>query len=220
MKIKNLNRSIIDAAVKDFAVSLTPAARTLDIGAGSGHYRQIFHAQNYLAIDRGYEQQSVSGLSVVADIAAIPFAAETMDAAICLEVLEHVTDPDLILREIFRVMRPGGTLMLSTPFCLGEHMKPYDFFRFTRFMLSNKLEKAGFDIVSIRPRGGFFTLLAYLLARFPDEIFRGVKGWTKIFKPLIRLVTTYSLARIVLWCDRFDAEKNFTLGYICLVKKP
>lgn len=51
MKIKNLNRAIIDAAVKDFAVTLTPAARILDIGAGSGNYRQIFHAQDYLAID-------------------------------------------------------------------------------------------------------------------------------------------------------------------------
>lgn len=217
--IKNLNRALVTAAVKSFASSLASSLRVLDVGAGSGHYREIFCEQQYLAIDRGYEQSNIAGLTVVADIAAIPFAANTMDAAICLEVLEHVQEPKAILSEIYRVVRPGGQVMVSTPFCFGEHMQPYDFFRYTRFELAEIFVDTGFNVLSIQPRGGYFTLLAYLLARVPDELFRGVTGWRKMLKPLCRLMTTYTLAPLVYRLDYFDKQKNFTLGFVCLLEK-
>lgn len=218
--IKKINRSIIDSAVTRFAEGLASGVLLLDVGAGSGHYRDAFSKQFYLAIDRGYEQKDLAGLSTVADIHAIPFARNSIDAAICLEVLEHVMDPDSVLEEIFRVLKPGGLAMISTPFCVGVHMQPYDYFRYTQFALSEKIRRAGFELVSIQPRGGFFTLLASLIARFPDELFRGRQGWVKLFKPLVRLISTYSLAPIVLSLDGFDRNKSFTLGYICHIRKP
>ena len=45
----------------------------------------------------------------------LPFADETFDAALCLEVVEHVADPPALLREVARILRPGGSLYLSTP---------------------------------------------------------------------------------------------------------
>lgn len=218
-RIKNLNRALITEAIVDFAHGLPEETSVLDVGAGSGHYRSVFGAQNYFAIDRGYEQADISGLSAVADIAAIPFADGVMDAAVCMEVLEHVRDPIRVLREIRRVVRPGGRVMVSTPFCLGEHMQPYDFFRYTRFELKEMFERSGFKVVAIEPRGGYFTLLAYMLARVPDEMFRNTRGWGKYLKPVVRLLTTYSLAKIVLAMDGFDKRRDFTLGFISIVER-
>lgn len=219
-RIKNLNRALVNDAVGAFARSLPSASVVLDVGAGSGHYRGLFSRQRYLAIDCGYEQEAISGLSAVADIAAIPFADAAIDAALCVEVLEHVRDPLGVLGEILRVLRPGGRALISTPFCLGEHMQPHDFHRYTRFGLTTLFEQSGFRIVSIEPRGGYFTLLAYLLARVPDELFRGSCSWRKVFKPLARLLTTYTLAPLVRGLDVFDQRRNFSLGFNCLVEKP
>lgn len=219
LKLKNLNRALITEAVTHFANGLGKESRILDVGAGSGHYRSIFCKQSYFAIDRGYEQESISGLSAVADIAAIPFADNVMDSAVCMEVLEHVRDPVGILKEICRVVRPGGKVMVSTPFCLGEHMQPYDYYRYTRFELKEMFDQAGFVTVEIRPRGGYFTLLAYMLARVPDEMFRNVGGWKKGLKPLVRILTTYSLAPVCLALDRLDQRRDFTLGFVSIITK-
>ena len=219
-RLKNINRALVTEAVRSFAASLAPGARVLDVGAGSGHYRPLFAGRDYLAVDRGYEQQDRRGLSLVADIGAIPLADGTVDHALCMEVLEHLRDPLPVLREIRRVVRPGGDVLVSTPLCLGEHMQPYDFQRYTRYALDAMFVEAGFVVLSIRPRGGFFTLLAYLLARVPDELLRQRRGVVRHFKPLLRLLTTYSLTPLFLGLDRLDQRQEFTLGFVCRLRRP
>jgi SAM-dependent methyltransferase len=218
-RIKNINRALLTEALERFAALLEPGDRILDVGAGSGHYRAFFRQQEYLAIDRGYEQKDLAGLSAVADIAAIPFAGEAIDSAVCMEVLEHVPDPFRILNEINRVLRPGAHVLVSTPLCYGEHMQPHDFQRYTRFALQEMFRRTGFEIVSISPRGGFFTLLAYLLARVPDELLRNRRGWVRHTKPLLRLATTYTLAPLFLALDFADVRKDFTLGFVSHIRK-
>jgi 2-polyprenyl-3-methyl-5-hydroxy-6-metoxy-1,4-benzoquinol methylase len=218
-RIKNINRALVTESLKGFIGTLKEGDRILDVGAGSGHYRSLFCGQEYLAIDRGYEQRDVAGLSIIADIAAIPLANEVLDAAICMEVLEHVRDPVSILKEINRVVRSGAHVLISTPLCYGEHMQPYDFQRYTRFALQDMFQQSGFEVVSISPRGGFFTLLAYLLARVPDELMRNRNGWIKHMKPILRLATTYTLAPLFLFLDFADVRKDFTLGFVSHVRK-
>lgn len=218
-RLKNINRALITEALKAYAEGLGQGRRLLDVGAGSGHYRPLFARQDYLAIDRGYEQKDRAGLSVVADIGAIPLADGSVDHAICMEVLEHLPDPLPVLREIRRVVRPGGEILVSTPLCLGEHMQPYDFQRYTRYALKEMFERAGFEVCSIQPRGGFFTLLAYLVARVPDELLRNRSGWRRrCARPLLRLMTTYTLAPMFLALDFVDRRREFTLGYVSRIR--
>lgn len=220
-KIKNINRVLVDSAVSDFANELGPEISILDVGAGSGKYRDLFQKQTYLAIDRGYESGSLKGLDLGGDIMNMPFLDNSFDAAICVEVMEHLPETEGFLRELHRVVAQGGSVLLTTPMCFGEHMAPWDFYRFTRFALEKKLSDAGFKVLSINARGGYFTLLAYLMARFPDEFLRDRKGWwpRKIIKPLLRLMTTYSAAPLLAKLDFLDKNKNFTLGYVCRMKK-
>lgn len=220
---KNINRFLVDRRVHAFAAGLSRGATVLDLGAGSGHYRRLFNEQRYMAIDRGYEQQSFRGLDVVADASALPCRDQTMDAIICVEVIEHLPDPRLLLNEAYRVLKEGGKMLVTSPLCFGEHMQPHDYLRYTRFALEQLYGSVGFAVVRIEPRGGYFVLLAYLLARTPDQLSAIYKGrlFSRVLKPVLRLALTYMLAPLVFKLDRFDRSKSFTLGYCCeLTKAP
>lgn len=67
----------------------------------------------------------------IADAHGIPLAASSVDAVIVQAVLEHVLDPDQVVREIHRVLRPHGLVYAETPFLQQVHAGPYDFSRYT-----------------------------------------------------------------------------------------
>ena len=218
-KYKNLNRYMLDEGISDFASSAHEGDILLDIGAGSGHYRRFFSSQKYVAIDRGIEQGSYKGLDLVGDVNELPLKDGFADAVLCAEVLEHVPSTDLLMKEINRVLKDGGRLLLTVPLCLGEHMVPFDFHRFTRYALSELFEAHGFRVIRIEPRGGYFTLLAYLLARIPDQLVRHPGIFRKIFKNLLRWTFTYFLAPLFVKLDRWDDRKTSTLGFVCEAEK-
>ncbi len=74
---------------------------------------------------------SVPGVDVAADAEALPFPSDLFQRIECDAVLEHVSDPRQVMREMVRVLAPGGYLHLVTPFCHPFHEYPKDFRRFT-----------------------------------------------------------------------------------------
>lgn len=71
---------------------------------------------------------------IVGDIHALPFSKDSIDAIICLAVLEHVENPFLAMQEMYRVLRPGGTLLIYVPFLYYYHAAPgyyKDYWRYT-----------------------------------------------------------------------------------------
>lgn len=220
-RLKNINRYFLDRSVASFSAQLPPGARVIDVGAGGGHYRHLFSEQAYFALDRGYEQSSHAGLDVVADIRMMPCAEGGADAAICIEVIEHVFETTQLLGELSRIIRPGGLLLLTSPLCFGEHMQPWDFYRFTRSALEKLLTDAKFEIESLEARGGFFTLTAYLVARIPDELMRSLQPhwYAKPLKIMSRMLCTYFFAPLLLALDSLDHKQRFTLGYACVARR-
>lgn len=102
-------------------------ARVLDVGCGRGFYLHVLTEFDFVReiqgvdVNRTYlelarRSQTDPRVRVQeAVIEALPFADETFDFAICSEVLEHLRDDLAGLRELHRVLRPGGTLMVSVP---------------------------------------------------------------------------------------------------------
>ena len=125
----------IEAAVGEFAASLGPGARVLDAGAGEGQYADRFRAHRYTGVDLGVGDGSwnYSDLDAVADLIALPFRDSTFDAALNVVTLEHVPEPARVVEELFRVLRPGGTLLMIVPHEWEEHQTPHDYFRYTRY---------------------------------------------------------------------------------------
>ena len=100
--------------------------RTLDLGSGVGYGASIIGtAQSVdslialdistraLAFGKGSYGDMIS--FVTGDAGALPFARDSLDSVVCFEMIEHVTDAEIVLKEIARVLRPDGLLIVSTP---------------------------------------------------------------------------------------------------------
>ena len=132
-------------------------ARTLDIGAGAGPYAAFFPDRISLDIE------AAPGVGVVGDAHALPFAGRSFGQVLATEVLEHFVEPQRAIDEIWRVLEPGGRLLLTTRFLFPIHDGPGDYFRYTRYGLAHLLQR--FEQVEITEEAGPVETLAILLQR-------------------------------------------------------
>lgn len=136
----------------------------LDAGAGDCRYSKHFVRQRYESCDFAQVTGKTYGrLTHVCDIRSIPVESERYDAVLCTQVLAHVPEPIAAIREMRRVLRPGGALWLSAPLFFQENEPPYDFFRFTQHGLRRLLGEAGLEEVHIEWLEGYAGTVAYQL---------------------------------------------------------
>lgn len=96
---------------------------------------------------------------VVADAQALPLRDATVDAIVCVEVLQYVLSPDTAMREVARVLVPGGSAVLSVPF-FHRADGPDDRHRFTARRVRELIEGAGLCVATLAPQGYLFTTVA------------------------------------------------------------
>ena len=109
--------------------------RTLDIGASIGSYAAYFPNRVGVDIERA------AGVDIVADAHALSFRDGSFEVVLATEVLEHLQEPQKAVDEMFRVLKPGGTLLLTTRFLFPLHDAPHDYFRYTRYGLEYLLRQ-------------------------------------------------------------------------------
>jgi SAM-dependent methyltransferase len=137
----------------------------LDVGAGESPWREwMALGCHYHGID--VERSSEYGMNTnreditYYDGKTMPFPTARFDGAICIEVLEHVENPDEFISEISRVLKNGSTLLLSTPWSARRHHIPHDYHRFTREKLAKLFEENGFTHINIQERGNDIGAIA------------------------------------------------------------
>ena len=141
-------------------------ARVLDVGAGDRPYEQLLTgAAEIVAFDRpGNPHADLHG-----SIDAIPAADESFDVVLCLQVLEHVPDPAAAVRELRRVLRPGGRALASTHGVYPFHPNPDDLWRWTHTGLEQLFRtNAEWSSVSVLPGAGTGATIAMLVAHGID----------------------------------------------------
>lgn len=136
--------------------------RLLDVGCGNSPYRHLLDpaATQYqgvdvpAAADFGYQNPDI----VYYDGHALPFPDATFDAVLCTEVIEHIPDPTEIIREMHRVLKPGGRLIATIPWSARFHYQPFDYHRYTPSMLQPLF--AMFATTAITSRGTDLSSIA------------------------------------------------------------
>jgi SAM-dependent methyltransferase len=98
------------------------------------------------------------------DGTTIPFSEHSFQSALATEVLEHCANPQKVLNEINRILKPGGFFFFSVPFMWPLHDMPHDEYRYTPTALTRHLEEAGFCQISIKATGGWDASLSQMIA--------------------------------------------------------
>ncbi len=160
-----------------------PGKIFLNLGSGIGRFDQYFSkAIKPINLD---VLSSVIGLDIIADAHFLPFKDASFDIVYSVAVLEHLERPWVAADEIFRVLRPGGYVVLELPFLNVIHDE-HDYFRFTDKGIRALLDERRFESVfeQIGSGGGSF-LSVFLLEYFQQFV------PTKYLKTLWRLLARY-----------------------------
>jgi len=115
------------------------ATRVLDYGCGGSPYRPLFGECTYHRADLA--GGSDLDFEYAADSRLPPEAAD-YDCMLSTQVLEHVEDPMAYLKECYRVLSPGGHLLLTTHGIFEDHAVPHDYWRWTTAGLQRMIEEA------------------------------------------------------------------------------
>lgn len=137
-----------------------PDAQTLSIGSGV-----LTIKGNVTHLD--YEPYP--HLDVVGDAHYLPFPENTFDAVVCESMLEHVLEPDQVISEMHRVLKPGGQCYVLIPFMFGFHAAPNDFQRLTHRGLEYRMK--GFDKVTLKAISGPTSALTSILTEWSAMLF-------------------------------------------------
>jgi len=179
--------------------------RLLDVGCGQRPYEKTFFAGASEYVGADY-QTDRSRPDVVCSAVEMPVPNESFDTVTCTEVLEHVPDPLRALREMHRVLKPGGHLILTTPMYWPRHDLPYDFFRYPYDGLLHLVKESGFELVKLFNRGRSYAFVGQVIQHVHPIPFRAA---------------SWLINRFFLLCDRKLKHDILTLGWtVVAVKHP
>lgn len=226
-RIFNFNVVERDKWVLDQARSILPGSKILDIGAGSSPYRKyfehcIFKTQDFCQLNpkqlrfrKGY-----SAIDYVSEAHQIPVPDASFDVILLTEVLEHVPNPVEVIREISRIIKPGGRLILTAPLGSGLHQQPFHFYGgYTPFWYGKYLTENHFSDIMVTPNGNFFKFFGQETQRmiqmsFPLSLSSNMLVKLIWFPFWLLILPFWFITPLVCnFLDRYDKNKTFTIGY-------
>ncbi len=188
--------------------------KLLDAGAGKLSYRHLVlpFCEEYKSMDVFNTHPE---LDYQSDIQDMPIADESFDTVLSAEVLEHVPDPEKALREIYRVLKPGGKLVISIPHLMYLHNEPNDFYRYTKYGLRTLLERVGFTVEHLEPSGSLFSFLQGIIATTAV----GMTYHIPLVWPIVFQISKITGEMAILLDNHSDKKKIFALHFIAVARK-
>lgn len=166
----------------------------LDVGCGSKPYRNFLLNNNYVTDYTGLDIESalVYDPHVKPDATwngiTMPFEDNHFDTLMATEVLEHCSNPHGIIKEMNRVLKPGGIIFFTVPFIWNLHEVPHDEYRYTPFALKRIFGECGIDQLELFAHGGWNMSLAQMIGAWVFATKRGAKRkrWAMLLNPVIK----------------------------------
>lgn len=217
--------------VKKQLLKLPRGQSILDAGAGELKYKEFCNHLKYVSQDFGEykggkgpaglhpKSWNTSKVDIISDIIDMPVKDRSFDNVLCSEVLEHVPYPELTIKELSRVLKKGGKLILTAPFCAQTHFAPYFYHTgFSRYWYQEIFKKYNLKIVRFTPNGNFFDYLVQELLRFPLMVKRhSFLGWFAVF--LYAIVLPFVVLMIIISKISKNSEYQLCFGWHVIAKK-
>jgi ubiquinone/menaquinone biosynthesis C-methylase UbiE len=134
----------------------------LNAGAGARDIGPYLRRAGAAQVTR-YDLESFDPEVIIGPLEDIAFPDATFDSVLCNAVLEHVADVDQAIRELARVVRPGGHLVVAIPFLRPYHACPGDYRRYTADGLAALGRSVGLEVVDILPVHSIAQTLGWIL---------------------------------------------------------
>lgn len=209
MKFITFRRDYLDSAL----LKTKFFGKVLDIGGKKDNKRGRFRppldsviSWEYLNIDE------TTNPDYCCSAESVPVDEGVFDIILMAEVLEHLENPSVVLKESNRILKSKGKLVATMPFMYPVHADPYDFQRWTSVKIKNELKDAGFTDIKVESMGSVFAViydLIYVSINSASNDSRAIKN--KIIRRLIMPV----LLKLFMFLDeKYMYKSNFiTTGY-------
>ena len=137
------------------------SARALDLGADKSPYRDLLETQGYEVRTLDITLDGGADYAGTAEATGLPDAS--FDLVLCTQVIEHCMNPWAAVREIHRILKPGGHLVVSAPHVWFFHPHPTDHWRFTQEGMAHLCREADLEPLSLLAQGGSVLTLCQVL---------------------------------------------------------
>ncbi len=182
------SRKCLYHGIKKYSIQLE--GRVLDFGCGSKPYKNLFvNSTEYIGIDfqnTGHDHHK-ENIDLFYDGKHLPFSDNSFDSVVCTEVFEHIADVEEVTKELKRVLKTNGKMLLTVPFVFSEHEMPYDYRRYTVNGITNFLEKENFIVLSSERLGNFIETIFQLWILYLHKLFSKKNKYVNIFVNLFIL---------------------------------
>jgi len=214
------SRLIVDIIANYYCQFLPRYAngKLLDLGCG---YVPLFHVYNkyvsdIVCVDWENSIHKNEYLDFTCNLNnELPFESNEFDTIILSDVLEHIQNPQLLWKEMTRILSINGVIIFNVPFLYKVHEIPYDYYRYTEFKLKQFIENENLELVYFESIGGVLEVLGDISSKL--LAFFGFIGevMSNIVLHSVKLINKTKLGKKI-----YHKTKNiFPLGYFLIVKK-
>jgi len=214
------SRLMVDliAGFFDEYISLYARGKLLDLGCGKVPLYETYssYIDDCVCVDWQNSLHGNDHLDLHIDLnGAIPLADANFDTIVLSDVLEHIRKPENLWREMHRLLKPNGYLLISVPFYYWLHEQPHDYFRYTKHALRSMAEDVGLEIVVLESMGGVPEIMTDIFAK------------TVYTVPVIgngcAILSQWMVGKFVKTCLGYQlshgTSRNFPLGYFVVCRK-
>ncbi|MBX4199193.1 methyltransferase domain-containing protein [Candidatus Parcubacteria bacterium] len=206
----SVRRHFVDQFFFSHSSLFKSGVEVIDIGGKKVGKRGLFDIGKLSAHVTYVNIEEKDAPDIIADASSIPVADSSYDIALAGELMEHVPNPSLVLKEAYRLLKPGGKLLITVPFLYPVHADPFDYGRYTDYYWQRASDSTGFKSIHIERQGAVFAVAALMV----QHIFRAKqKSWSPIQNTLVKFF---------MWLDSKTASpllKAWTTGYGIILTK-